>query len=199
MTKFLLHIPLLVGLLLPAPSWADFQAGQEAFNQEDYETALKELRPLAEEGHVEAQYLLGVMYAVGRGAPRDLVEGARWFRLAAEQGHVVAQFELGLRFSLGLGVQEDSAEGARWFRLAAEQGNADAQYILGVLYSLGKGVPRDFVLGYMWFNLAAAQGDERAMEKGRTLGEKMTPAQLAEAQRLAREWKPRVQEQSNEK
>ena len=99
MTTFLRYIPFLVWLLLPAPGWADFQEGQEAFNQEDYATALTELRPLAEQGHVEAQYLLGVMYAVGQGTPKDLVEGARWFRLAAEQGHVIAQFELGLRLA----------------------------------------------------------------------------------------------------
>jgi len=187
--NFSVCIALLVWLLLPAFCWADFQAGQEAFLEEDYETALRELRPIADRGHAEAQYLLGVMYAAGRGAPQDVVKGAGWFRLAAEQGHVIAQYELGLRYGLGLGVREDFSESARWYRLAADQGNVDAQYILGVLYSLGKGVPRDFVVGYMWFDLAAAQGDKIAHEKQRKLAEKMTTVQLADAQRLAREWK----------
>ena len=81
MTKFLLHIPLLVGLLLvPALSWADYQAGVDAYDRGDYETALKEWRLLAEQGHVEAQLQLAEMYAKGPGmCPQDFQEAAKWF------------------------------------------------------------------------------------------------------------------------
>jgi len=66
MTKFLLHIPLLVGLLLiPALGWADFQAGLDAYEYGDFDTALTEFRPLAEQGIAEAQFYLGVMYTKG--------------------------------------------------------------------------------------------------------------------------------------
>ncbi len=71
MTKFRLHIPLLIGLLLAAPAWADIQAGVDAHNRGDYDTALAEFRPLAEQGKASAQSNLGVMYEKGRGVPQD--------------------------------------------------------------------------------------------------------------------------------
>jgi len=72
MTKFLLHIPLLVGLLLvPGLSWADFEAGLDAYERGDYDTALAEFRPLAEQGNTEAQYNLALMYGNGQGVPQD--------------------------------------------------------------------------------------------------------------------------------
>lgn len=78
----------------------------------------------------------------------------------------------------------------------AEQGNADAQYNLGVLYDNGLGVPQDKVRAYMWFNLSAAQGREGAAAFRDLVARLMTPAQIAEAQRLAREWKPNTQSPS---
>ena len=74
--------------------------------------------------------------------------------------------------------------------MAAEQGDADAQINLGVMYAEGKGVPQDHVLAHMWFNLSAAQGNEKARKDRDNVAKVMTPDQLAEAQRLAREWNP---------
>ncbi len=59
------------------------------------------------------------------------------------------------------------------------------------MYAKGRGVPQGYVQAHMWGNLAAAQGDEDGRKVRDTLAEKMTPAQLAAAQRLAREWKPK--------
>ena len=92
-------------------------------------------------------------------------------------------------YSRGEGVPQDYAEAVRWYRLAAEQGDAEAQFNLGVMYTDGKGVPQDYVLAHMWFNLSAAQGDEMARRTA-MVSRRMTPDQIAEAQRLAREWKP---------
>jgi TPR repeat protein len=75
-----------------------------------------------------------------------------------------------------------------WYRLAAEQGHAHAQGDLGVMYYKGWGVPKDYVLAYMWFILAAAQGDEEAVKLRDIVAGRMTPAQIAEAQRMAWEW-----------
>ena len=61
--------------------------GLEAAESGDYATALKLLRPLAEQGHAEAQYNLGVMYRNGQGVPHDDAEAVKWYRLAAEQGY----------------------------------------------------------------------------------------------------------------
>ena len=59
---------------------------------------IAEWRALAEQGHAEAQFTLGAMYAAGEGVPQDFVEAVRWYRLAAEQGHAWAQYNLGVRY-----------------------------------------------------------------------------------------------------
>ena len=88
-------------------------------------------------------------------------------------------------------MQQDYGEAVRWYRLAANQGYADAQSDLGVMYWDGMGVQKDYVLAHMWLNLAAVQGIERAPKMRDTIEVLMTPGQLAEAQRLAREWRPK--------
>ena len=80
---------------------------------------------------------------------------------------------------------------ARWYRLAADQGLSAAQFILGSMYTVAQGVPRDFVRAHMWLNLAAAQNYEDAGKMRDLIGKLMTPAQIAEAQKLAGEWKPK--------
>jgi len=79
----------------------------------------------------------------------------------------------------------------KWQRKAAEQGYADAQLLLGLLYSSGKGVPQDFVQARMWLSLAAVAGSTAASSILNLYDTKMTPNQIAEANRLAREWRPR--------
>ncbi len=113
------------------------------------------------------------------------------FRPLAQQGNAVAQFSLGVVYLEGRGVPEDDAEAVRWFRRGAEQSNASAQFALGGMYLEGRGVRQDYVQAHMWFNLAAAQGHEQARKAVDILAEKMTPAQMDEARRLAREWKPK--------
>ena len=123
MTKFLLHILLLVGLLLvPALGWADFEAGVDAYERGDYETALKEFRLLAEQGNAEAQYNLGNMYRSGLGMPQDYQEAMKWYRRAAKQGYASAQSNLGLSYDLGQGVPQDYVLAHMWANLAASQG-----------------------------------------------------------------------------
>ncbi len=73
----------------------------------------------------------------------------------------------------------------------ATQGNAEAQIRLGTLYEKGNGVPQDFVQAYMWYTLGEANGGKKAAEFRDALAKQMPPAQIAEAQKLAREWKPR--------
>ena len=112
----------------------------------------------------------------------------RRLRSAAEQGVARAQYNLGLMYANGRGVPEDDAEAVRWWRLAAEQGYAAAQNNLGDMYENGQGVPEDHVPAYMWYNLAAAQGSEIAQSNKDLLEQRMTREQIAEAQRLSREW-----------
>ncbi len=116
-------------------------------------------------------------------------------RTQAEQGVAEAQFGFGFVYLEGLvGVLQNDGEAGRWFRLAADQGYAPAQYNLGSMYANGQGVPQDYVEAHMWFNLAAAwsSGEDRVVYvRNRDLAaERMTPEQIAEAQRRAREWTP---------
>jgi TPR repeat protein len=109
----------------------------------------------------------------------------------AEQGNATAQFYLGIRYAKGQGVPKDPAEAVKWCRKAAEQGYAMAQYILGAMYHYGEGVPKNSVTAYMWYNLAATNGLEKAVELRRSIEQEMTPAQIAEAQRLSAQFVPR--------
>ncbi len=147
-------IGVVLALLVALPATAqDFEKGAAAYKRGDYAAALREWRPLAEQGHANAQGSLGFMYDKGRGVPQDYAEAVKWYRKSAEQGF------------------------------------AHFQANLGYMYGTGRGVPQDYVLAYMWFSLAAAKGNKRAA-KGRDILtiQMMTPAQIAEAQKLAREW-----------
>ena len=66
---------------------AGFDEGKAAYDRGNSATALREWRPLAEQGHARAQLYLGIMYSNGRGAPHDFAEATKWYRLAAEEGH----------------------------------------------------------------------------------------------------------------
>ena len=178
-------------ICLTVPAWADFQAGMDATIRGDYATALREWRPLAEQGDALAQYNLGVLYRKGRGVPQDDVQARQWYAKAAAQGQAKAQFNLGTLYFNGEGVPKDYPQALRWFRLAADQGEAVAQTKIAIMYDEGQGVSQDIVQAYKWYSLAATNGDKPAAELRDALAKQMTPAQIAEAQKLAQEWKPK--------
>ena len=111
-------------------------------------------------------------------------------RPLAEQGLAHAQFILGSMYDDGKGVPENDGEAARWYLTAADQGNATAQYMLGSMYDEGRGVRQDLILSHMWFSLAASKGARQATKGRDNVARWMTPAEIAEAQELAREWRP---------
>ncbi len=175
---------------------ADFQAGWKAYARGDYKTALEEWRLLAEQGDPDAQYHLGRMYDRRKGVPQDYAEAIKWYRLAAMQGDAGAQFSLGVIFENGSGVVQNYDEAAKWYRLAAEQGHAYGQATVANMYAKGMGVIQNYVLAHMWFDLAAVRfppGEERELAVGNRdkIEKRMRLEQVAEAQRLAREWKPK--------
>jgi TPR repeat protein len=92
-------------------------------------------------------------------------------------------------YSTGTGVPKDYEEALKWYKKAAEQGNSNAQYNLGFMYGTGTGVPKDYVLAYRWYSLAVAQGDKISKDDLNNIIKEMTPAQIAEAQKLSREFK----------
>lgn len=187
---------LLVAAAVPgAANAGPYEVALAAAEQGDYATALRLWRSLAEQGDADAQYSLGVMYNNGDGVPRDYAEAMKWHRKAADHGNGNAQFNLGFMYDRGRGMPQSYAEAAKWYSLAANQGVAIAQYKLGVMYHDGQGVPQDYVHAHMWFSLAAAQfpaseteNRDEAVKARDFVASKMTPAEITEAQKLAREW-----------
>ncbi len=140
----------------------DFQKGLEAAQKGDLAAALREWRPLAEQGQAGAQYNLGLMYDNGRGVTQDYKEAVRLFALAAAQGLAEAQYNLGLMYKNSQGVTQDYKEAVRLYGLAAAQGNANAQNNLGAMYANGLGVTQDYKEAVRLYGLAAEQGDANA-------------------------------------
>jgi hypothetical protein len=120
--------------------------------------------------------------AIDRG---DYATALRFLRPMAEKGNPDAQINLGNMYFDGNGVPQDYSESVKWYLLAADQGSADAQITLGFLYEYGDAVPLDYVQAYKWFDLAGSPLYRDAVAA------KMTPAQITEAQKLAREWMPK--------
>jgi uncharacterized protein len=106
----------------------------------------------------------------------------------AKRGSADAQYQLGLLYLDGRGTLQDFSEAAKWIILAAEQNHPLAQYELGLLYNTGQGVDLDNEKGYMWLNLAAAAGVEKAILARDKTKLALSPQQLMEAQKAAREW-----------
>ena len=110
------------------------------------------------------------------------------WRSLAERGNAGAQLNLGFMYDHGYGVPQSYEEAIRWYRKAAEQGNDRAQYNLGLMYDSGYGVPQDYVQAHMWYNIAGVTHASVAVSYRDIVAREMTLNQIAEAQKLAREW-----------
>ena len=108
-------------------------------------------------------------------------------RAKAEQGDAAAQFNLGVMYYRGEGVAQDDKAAVKWYTKAAEQGHVGAQTDLGLMYESGQGVAQDYVMAHMFFNIAAIDGLKPAIENRDIAAKRMTTAQIAEAQKLARD------------
>lgn len=118
----------------------------------------------------------------------DYDTALREWQPLARQGDANAQYHLGVMYHNGFGVTQNLQEAINWYRKAAEQGLAAAQYNLGVMYHNGGKVKQDYVQSYMWFDIAEINGALQAGSNREVTASKMTPAQITEARRLAREW-----------
>lgn len=175
----------------------------------DQSKALKWFALAADQGNVAAETGLGRIYSQGAGVQIDASKAYHWFSLAANQGDTDAQCAIGDLYAEGNGVPQDYSEAVGWYRMAAEKSNDAAQAKLGLMYEIGKGVPQDYVQALMWFNLAASQSSsgvgpfavatggiessfhEAAAKARDRVAAKLTPEELAEAQRLARGFQAR--------
>jgi len=176
--------------------------------------AVKWFRLAADQDLVLAQNNLADTYALGLGVPQDFGEAFKWYHLAADQGSSYAENVIGVAYERGLHVAQDDAEAFRWYRRAANKiyerpGDTwihSPQYNIAAMYASGRGTAQDNVRALMWFTLAAAFGDTKSpgpvgiklvdtpkytsLEQRDRLIALMTSAEISEAERLAREWRP---------
>jgi TPR repeat protein len=150
-------LSLVFALTAATACFAGLPEGEAAFAQRDWRTALRELKPLAEQGNARAQFLMGGIARFNQDAGReDLAETINWYRKAAAQGLPEAQRELA--FVLLNAKPPQTGEAVSLYVAAAQRGDAESQYQLGVLYDRGMGVKPDLAQRQAWWGKAAAQG-----------------------------------------
>ncbi len=152
--------------------------------------AVKWLREAAVRGDINAKSTLADHYKWGRGVPIDSAEAFKLYREAAEQGSASDMRHVGDMYEEGKGVPQHYGEALKWYHKSVEHGDEGAMVSIGKLYEEGKGVPVDYVQAHMWYNLAAAKKHAYSLERDR-IAKKMTSAQIAKAQEMARSWKPK--------
>ncbi len=118
---------------------ARYQAGLAAYYNRDYATALKEWRPIAEQGNSAAQLFLGFLHANGQGVARDEGAAADWYRRAAEQDNMLAQIRLAMIYGRGQGVRRDPVAAHLWASLAAR----DEKHLKNVALAFRKALEGD--------------------------------------------------------
>jgi uncharacterized protein len=141
---------------------ADLRGAAAAYERKDMTTAARLWKIWADKGNAEARTLLGAMYWSGEGVPRDHREAARLYLLAANQGYARAQNDIGFMLGFGEGVPpHDDVEAYKWLTLAIER-----------------------------YTLRNEGRLEQAKKDLTTLAARMAPAEIAEAERRAKAWKP---------
>lgn len=141
---------------------SEFSAAMNDFSAGNHQAATTVWNTLALQGHVSAQFNLGIAYATGSGVDLDLADAARWWREAAYQGHTDAQYNLGLLYAEGKGVPQSSTQAAMWWYMAAIGGDPAAQFQLGALAALSD--TPNLAEAAFWWSLSASQGFSEAVQ-----------------------------------
>ena len=148
----------------------------------DYEKAFEIWSRIANDGHEEAQMMVGMSNYVGLISVADKDQALRWYKLAGDSGNEYAQFTVG-RFYESLGNPHDDIEAFKWYRKAAKLGNSFAQHKIGLLTLHGKGVEQDYIRAHVWLNLASSKGSLKANTERKKLENRLSDSEL----KLARE------------
>jgi TPR repeat protein len=135
-----------------------YKQGKAAFVAKKYAKAEELLNLAAEQGSINAQFSLGILYSSAMYKKEDKAKSLYWYEKAAEQGHIQAQFSMGNYYDRGTGVRENKSKTVYWWTKAAEQGNRQAQSLIGAYYFDGVGVAKDEGKAAYWWTLAAEEG-----------------------------------------
>ena len=125
---------LFVNLFLFGNALADVAECRRAYQAQRYEGAVDACRPVAIQGHSEAQHIMGVLYYLGRGVRQDPSEAREWFYRAADNGWAAAQYNLSLMLQSGIGGYQDNKDAWAYLSKAAQQGLPTAQVRMGVIH-----------------------------------------------------------------
>jgi TPR repeat protein len=143
-------------------------------------------------GVMESQRNIGYLYQYGDGVAKDPQEAFKWFLKAAQNGSDAAEFEVAEAYSSGMGVLQDKQEAFVWYQSAANGGSKPAQIKLARFYlqrvNSPENSPENRIAAHVWLNLAAAQGYEEAAKLRSGLIRKMSPKEISEAQRQAKDF-----------
>ena len=150
---------------------------------------MKWLTLAAEQGFAPSQSGLGYMYEKGLGVEQNYFEAVKWYTLAADQGLARGQYNLGYMYENGLGILKDKKVALELYKKAAEQGHANSHLNIGMMYLRGDKIigAKNNIIAFMRFSIAAPLGSKEALNNMSYLFTVMTPSQIQESQKLARE------------
>lgn len=138
------------------------------FAQEKASYSIQNTLPIYQEkanaGDIEAQLMLGQIYAMGDIVPADMKQSFSWYMKAAQQNNAEGQCKIAEMYLFGQGVERDLSRAEKWVKLAAQQGYSEAEYLLGFMYSQGNGVPEDWQKATLWLCRAAKQNNVKAID-----------------------------------
>ena len=163
-----------------------FDLAGEYLADKKYVLSVEILERLGEEGHIESQSFLGLIFHAGNTIPQDYSRAKKWYEKAVEQEDTESEYGFANLYLSGKGVPKNIKKARELYRKAAEKGHVQSQINLAYLIR-----DKNQIEAYAWCNLAATNTDARreAKECLRDIEEyvKMTPEQIATAQEMS--WK----------
>jgi TPR repeat protein len=198
MTRILFLI-LALSLFAAAPARADFDAGKRAYDKKDWAEAIRELRPLAEQGDDRALLLLGHMYNDGRGVIKDRAEALELYHKAAQADNTNSMVVIAAMHQAGLGVPKNPSLAQQWFQYAAEMGNQPAAFFNGIALFRGDtgggALKQDLQASYKWLLVAARDKTypkvaKAAEETARAISGRLKGSEIDAARKAAESFAP---------
>lgn len=181
-------ILLLLFALISSASQADLKKGLDAYQDENYDAAMAELKASAKTGGEKAKAMWASLCEKG-GRLMDGDVDLDALRKAAANGYASAQNYLAVMYSKGIGgVEKDEEQALAWHEKAAENQHEGSMFDLGKIYENGDGVKKSAVEAYKWFSLSMAAGYDKALEARDAMAERMTEEELAQARKNASDW-----------
>jgi len=138
------------------------KAVSDAYQNGDYELAIKLILPLAQEGDAYSQYAVGYYYLISSPV-YSVEESFKWSKKAAEQNYIPAYSQAGQNYLYGSGVLKDFKKAFYWFKKGAEAGDSNSQHYLAEMYVRGEGALKNYKKAYLWHSKAAEQNNIQSL------------------------------------